>query len=314
MVTDVDVAPFIPRTTGRPRRRWPSHLYAYLYLAPAVILLLALTVYPLLRTFNLSVHDVNLLRADRGFVGLSNFTAQLGDTASFWPALLHSVIWVVGSVGGEYMLGLLSAVLLNLPLRGRGLFRMLILIPWTVPIVIAAMTWKWMLDPSFGIVNVALVNSGLMGQPKFWLGNVDTALASAVFINVWRSFPFYTISLLAAMQSIPQDLYEAAALDGAGAWQRFVRITLPHIKGVSIALIILHIIWTFNNVDFIWLLTQGGPLYATETLATMVYRRAFTSFEMSDAAALSVLMIAFLMVVGGIWAWANRRLAASEAS
>ena len=307
-------AELVTAARGNPvRRRLPRHAYAWLYLAPAMILLLSLTVYPLLRTFSLSVQDVNLLRENRGFVGLANFRAELGDTEYFWPALRNSLFWVVGSVGGEYVLGLLSAVLLSLPMRGRTLFRMLILIPWTVPIVIAAVTWKWILDPSFGIGNVALVRAGLLSEPKFWLGDLDTALAASIFINAWRTFPFYTISLLAAMQAVPRELHEAAALDGANAWQRFVKITMPHLKGVSIALIILHVIWTFNNVDFIWLLTEGGPLYATETLATMVYRSAFRSFDMSDAAALSVLMIAFLVVVGGLYGWVNRRLTGPEA-
>jgi len=310
---EAEIVPSLRSDMAPTRRRLPRHAYAYVYLAPAVILLLGLTVYPLLRTFNLSVQDVNLLRENRGYVGLDNFTAQLTDTEYFWPALRNSLIWVVGSVGGEYVLGLLSAVLLSLPMRGRGLFRMLILIPWTVPIVIAAVTWKWILDPSFGIGNVALVDAGIIDEPKFWLGGVDTALVSSVFINIWRTFPFYTISLLAAMQAVPRELHEAAALDGASAWQRFLKITMPHLKGVSIALIILHVIWTFNNVDFIWLLTEGGPLYATETLATMVYRSAFRSFDMSDAAALSVLMIVFLIVVGGIYGWVNRRFSGPEA-
>jgi multiple sugar transport system permease protein len=185
---------------------------------------------------------------------------------------------------------------------------MLVLIPWTVPIVIAAMLWRWILDPSYGIANVLLVRTGIIDDSVYWLGQVNTALASSVFINVWRTFPFYTISLLAAMQSVPQELYEAASLDGAGAWQRFLRITMPHLRGVSMALITLHVIWTFNNVDFIWLLTEGGPLHSSETLATLVYRMAFETYQISDAAALSVLMIFFLLAVAGALALIARGL------
>ncbi len=284
------------------------HGHAYLFMLPAVLLLLGLTVWPLARTFLLSVENVNLVRPGSEFVGLGNFRTQLADRVLFWPAVWHSLVWTIGSVAGEYLLGLGSAVLLNQPLRGRGLFRMLVLIPWTVPIVIAAMTWRWILQPEFGIGNILLVRLGVLAEPHYWLGDLQTALGSAVFVNIWRSFPFYTITLLAAMQAVPKELLEAASIDGANAWQRFWKITLPHLKGVSVALIVLHVVWTFNNVEFIWLLTEGGPLHASETLATLVYRMAFRTFEIGEAAALSVMMILFLVVVGGLYFGLGRKL------
>ena len=301
---------------ARPARAAPAlrlprplarHGFVYLFVLPSVLLLLGFTVWPLLRTFWLSVQDVNLVRPGSEFVGLANFRTQLADQTLFWPAVWHSLVWTVGSVGGEYLLGLGAAVLLNQPLRGRGLFRMLVLIPWTVPIVIAAMTWRWILQPEYGIGNVLLVRAGLLAEPVYWLGDLSTALGATIFVNVWRSFPFYTITLLAALQAVPKELLEAAAIDGASAWERFWRITLPHLKGVSLALIVLHVVWTFNNVEFIWLLTEGGPLHASETLATLVYRMAFRTFEISEAAALSVMMIVLLLLVGGGYAVLGRR-------
>jgi multiple sugar transport system permease protein len=304
----IDVAhPAQPAIVGRRSRRFARYLHAYLFMAPAVLLLLALTAWPLARTFALSVTNLNLVRPDSQYVGLANFREQLSDAKLFWPAVWHSIIWTVGSVGGEYLLGLGSAVLLNQSLRGRGLYRMLVLIPWTVPIVIAAMTWRWILQPEFGIANIWLVRAGLLDKPLYWLGNIDTALGAAVFVNIWRSFPFYTITLLAAMQAIPKELLEAAAIDGANAWQRFWKIAFPHLRGVSLALIVLHVIWTFNNVEFIWLLTEGGPLHASETLATLVYRMAFRTFQIGQAAAVSVLMIFLLIGVGLLYAAINRR-------
>ncbi|MBA3450259.1 MAG: sugar ABC transporter permease [Chloroflexia bacterium] len=301
----------LPSARTSPRVRFPvvrgRYAYAYLFMAPAVLLLLGLTVWPLLRTFALSVQNVNLVRPGSGFVGLDNFRTQLTDEALFWPAVWHSLVWTAGSVGGEYLLGLASAALLNLPLRGRGLFRMLVLIPWTVPIVISAMTWRWILQPEFGIANVLLVRAGILAEPIYWLGDLATALGTTVFVNVWRSFPFYTITLLAAMQAVPKELLEAAAIDGANAWQRFWKITLPHLKGVSVALIVLHVVWTFNNVEFIWLLTEGGPLHASETLATLVYRLAFRTFQISEAASLSVMMILVLLTVGAGYLAVSRR-------
>jgi multiple sugar transport system permease protein len=282
------------------------HGYAYLFMLPAVLLLLGLTVWPLVRTFDLSVQNVNLVRPGAQYVGVDNFRSQLADRTLFWPAAWHSLVWTVGSVAGEYLLGLGSAVLLNQPLRGRGLYRMLVLVPWTVPIVIAAMTWRWILQPEFGIGNILLVRLGLLDEPHYWLGDLETALGSTIFVNVWRSFPFYTITLLAALQAVPKELLEAAAIDGANAWQRFWKIALPHLKGVSIALIVLHVVFTFNNVDFIWLLTEGGPLHASETLATLVYRMGFRTFEISEAASLSVMMMAVLIAIGALYVGLGR--------
>ncbi len=298
------------RTTSALRlpRGFARYSHAYLFMLPAVLLLLGLTVWPLIRTFSLSVEDINLVRPGSRFVGLGNFRAQLADRLVFWPALWHSLIWTVGSVGGEYLLGLGTAVLLNQPLRGRALYRMLLLIPWTVPIVITAMTWRWILQPEFGIANVILVRLGLLSEPRYWLGDISTALGSTIFVNVWRSFPFYTITLLAALQAVPKELLEAAAIDGANPWQRFWKIALPHLRGVSVALIVLHVVWTFNNVEFIWLLTEGGPLHASETLATLVYRMAFRTFQIGDAAALSVMMILFLVGLGALYSGIGRKL------
>jgi multiple sugar transport system permease protein len=268
---------------------------------PAVLLLLGLTFWPLARTFWLSVQNVNLVRPGSEFIGLANFRDALTADELFWPAVWHSVLWTFGSVTGEYLLGLGSAVLLNQPLRGQRFYRMLVLIPWTVPIVIAAMTWRWILQPEFGIANIMMVRFDLISAPRYWLGDVQTALGSVIFVNIWRSFPFYTITLLAAMQSVPKELLEAAAIDGAKPWQRFLHITMPHLKTVSIAIIAMHVIWTFNNVDFIWLMTEGGPLHSSETLATLVYRMAFRTYQVSRAAALSVLMIGILVATGVIY-------------
>lgn len=304
------------RTAGAavPKRRASllgRNLHAYLFMLPAVVLMTGVTIWPLLRTFALSVQNLNLVRPGSAFVGLDNFRVDLTADDLFWPAVWHSLIWTFGSVGGEYVLGLGSAVLLNQQIRGRGLFRMLVLIPWTVPIVVAAMTWRWILQPEFGIGNVLLVRAGILSEPYYWLGEIRTALATAVFINVWRSFPFYTITLLAALQSVPHELLEAAAIDGANAWQRFWKISMPHLRGVSIALIILHVVWTFNNVDFIWLLTEGGPLHASEVLATLVYQMAFRTFQIGRAASLSVIMMMFLLAIGGAYLGIRRLMAGS---
>lgn len=305
-----DVARATPQVVAVRRSRFRTrHVHAYLFMLPAVLLLLGLTLWPLVRTFSLSLQNASLVRPGARFVGLDTFRDEIVSDELFWPAVWHSLLWTFGSVAGEYLLGLGSAVLLNQPLRGQRFYRMLVLIPWTVPIVIAAMTWRWILQPQFGIGNVMLVQAGILNEPRAWLGDVNTSLGSAIFVNVWRSFPFYTITLLAAMQSVPKELLEAAAIDGATARQRFFHITMPHLKGVSVAIIAMHIIWTFNNVDFIWLLTEGGPLHSSETLATLVYRMAFRTYQVSRAASLSVIMILFLLATGAGYLGIQRRSA-----
>jgi multiple sugar transport system permease protein len=197
-------------------------------------------------------------------------------------------------VVGEYALGLASAVALAQPVRARAIFRGLTIIPWVIPIAVAGLNWTWMLTPDYGILNIWMVKLGLLDAPYPWLGQMDTALLTVTFVNIWRSYPFYTLSLLAALQAIPRELHEAAAVDGAGAWRRFRVITLPHLRTVSLTLIFIHIVWTAINFDFIWVMTQGGPLNASETLPIMIYRYAMQDFDVGAACAVASMSMAFL--------------------
>ena len=190
-----------------------------------------------------------------------------------------------------------TAVLLNREFKGRSVFRTLIFIPWLVPIIVAGMTWDWMLNTEFGVVNYALQNFHITDAPIDFLGDSRYAMATVVLINIWRSFPYYTISFLSAMQAIPGDLLEAAAIDGAGLVKRFIYITLPQLKSVSLVIVFLHIIWTAINFDFIWILTEGGPNYATQTLPIMIYRYSMKKFNVGAASALSTMMFAVMAVM-----------------
>ncbi|WP_337102642.1 carbohydrate ABC transporter permease [Paenibacillus sp. YIM B09110] len=229
-----------------------------------------------------------------GFSGLSNFK-EVVHNEYFLKALWNTVVWTVLSVAGEYAMGLISAVALNQQVKGRALFRAIIIIPWVVPIVIAGMTWTWMLTPDYGIINLWLTKLGIIDQPYYWLGELDTALLTVVFVNVWRSFPFFTISLLAGLQSVSRDMLEAAAIDGAGVRTRFFRIVMPQLKTVSITIVFIHVIWTAVNFDFIWVMTEGGPLYASETLPIMIYRYAMESYNFGNASALASMMLGFMI-------------------
>lgn len=264
--------------------------FVLLALSPALIFLILLIGYPLVTVLTDAFEHAHLVNTGvGGFAGLENFDKVVSDS-HFPSAVGNTIVWTVGSVVGEFAVGLGAAVLLNRKLRGQGLFRVATFIPWLVPIVVAGMTWEWMLNPDFGIINSLLTSSGLIDAPINFLGNKDWAMATVVFVNVWRSFPYYTISFLAAMQAVPDELNEAAALDGAGALRRFWSITLPQLRSVSLIIVFIHLIWTAVNFDFIWVMTQGGPNYATMTLPILIYRYSLQQFDVGAASALSTLM------------------------
>jgi multiple sugar transport system permease protein len=239
---------------------------AALFLAPAVAFLLVLVAYPLCNVLWLSVRYANLVDPGAtGFAGFDNFDTILSDE-HFAPALWNTCVWTGLSVWGEYTLGLASAIALAQPIRGLAFVRGIVVIP----IAIAGLNWIWLLNPDYGLINAWLVRLGLLAHPRDWLGGIGTALLTVTFVNVWRSFPFYTISILAALQAVPRELHEAAAMDGAGPIRRFFVITMPHLKAVSLTLIFLHIVWTAINFDFIWVMTAGGPLNSSQTVPVMI--------------------------------------------
>ena len=288
----------VTRPEPRVRRRSVQiRRTALLFAAPALLFFVVLTAYPLLRVLWQSLRFTNLVNPSvRGFAGLENFRTVFGDD-DFLPALGNTALWTVLSVVGEYALGLASALALARNIAGRAIFRALIIIPWVIPIVVAGLTWTWMLTPEYGVLNFWLVRLGVIDHPVAWLGQPGTALFTVTLVNIWRSFPFYTISLLAAVQSIPRDLYEAAAVDGAGPVMRFRVITMPHLRTVSLTLIAIHVIWTAVNFDFIWVMTQGGPLNASETLPIMIYRYAMQNFDVGAGCALASMMMGFMASV-----------------
>jgi multiple sugar transport system permease protein len=279
-----------------------------LSLAPALIFLAVLIGYPLVTVLTDAFEHAHLVNPGvGGFAGLENFEKVVSGEP-FFPAVSYTIVWTVGSVVGEFVVGLGAAILLNRKMRGQGLFRVATFIPWLVPIVVAGMTWEWMLNPDFGIINSMLTSSGLVESPVNFLGDKDWAMATVIFVNVWRSFPYYTISFLAAMQAIPDELYEAAALDGASAWRRFWSVTIPQLRSVALIIVFIHLIWTAVNFDFIWVLTQGGPNYATMTLPILIYRYSLQQFDVGAASALSTLMFLGTSLIFVVYYRYRRRL------
>jgi multiple sugar transport system permease protein len=235
---------------GDVSRKRSNVRFAILALSPAWLFLVVLIGYPLVTVLTDAFEHAHLVNPGvGGFAGLENFDKVISDS-HFLPAVGNTVVWTVGSVIGEFAIGLGAAVLLNRKMRGQGIFRVATFIPWLVPIVVAGMTWEWMLNPDFGIVNSLLTSSGLLDTPINFLGDKNWAMATVIFVNVWRSFPYYTISFLAAMQAIPDELYEAAALDGANAWRRFWSVTMPQLRSVALIIVFIHLIWTAVNFRF----------------------------------------------------------------
>ena len=274
------------------------------------ILVAAVTLYPFLDAVGLGFYSKSLLNPGRDhFVGLANFVKLATHDPLFWPSLRHSAVFTLASVFFEYLVGLGSALLLNSKhAPAKNVLKALILLPWAVPIAINSLVWKFMLSPRFGFVGQLL---GLIGFPSMleqnWLGSLQLVMGVVIFVNVWRSFPFYTITLTAGLATIGKELYESAEVDGANKLQRFWHITFPGIKHISLVIVVFHIIWTFINFDVIYLLTGGGPLHATEVLPTLLYQYAFTNFDMGYASSVGVLILVILSVtVGPFYSRVNR--------
>lgn len=272
----------------------------YLYFVPVGVLIVLIFLYPFGYSIVLAFFQKNLLKPKlTHFIGFGNFVRLFKDPL-FAKSLGHGVQFTVWSVVFEYLVGLVVALALNSKFAHfQNINKALLMLPWAVPIAINSMMWKFMLSPNFGFLNQFLAMLGLNVIDKNWLGDIDTVMNTIIFINVWRSFPFYTITLSAGLSSIPQELYEAAEVDGASHWRKFCVVTMPGIRNTSAVIVIFHIIWTFTNFDVIYLLTAGGPLNASEVLPTLMYRMAFTNFDMGYASAIGVFLFAVLMVCVG---------------
>jgi multiple sugar transport system permease protein len=279
--------------------------WMYLLLAPSFILIMMVIAYPTVYGMILSFREMRLTRPDlgTGFVGLKHYAALLTDRI-FWLSLKNTAVWVTAAVALEFLFGLLAATALNRNLPGTKLFGVLILLPYFLPNVVAGHMWALLLDPRLGVVNDILVHLGLLSQYKAWFADPTTALGAAVMVEVWHGFPFFALLLLAGLKGIPDDLYKAAAVDGAGAFAELRLITLPMLKTVITAAVILRVIGLVNSPDLLLILTGGGPGNATQVLSLYAFQTAYKGFDFGYAGALSVVMFVLLMV----FAWAYVRL------
>lgn len=286
------------------RRNLQEHgLMGLALVLPAMLVLVAVVLYPLARGIYMSFHNVTFLNLAQGnhlFVGFQNYLAVFAKPA-FWTAVKNSAVWTVANLVLQMALGLGFALLLNQPLRGRGMFRSIALIPWIVPSVVAVLTWRWMYDSGNGILNHWLMRLGVLDAPVNWLGSVNTVLWSIIAESVWKGTPFVMVLLLAGLQSIQAELYEAAQVDGARNWHILGLIILPLLKRHLAIAAILTVVYTLNNFNAIWLMTQGGPLHASEILVTYAYKTAFQDFNLGQASAIAVIIFIFLSLVATLY-------------
>ena len=274
-----------------------SSRWAYYLLLPSLVLVAMVAVYPVASGVWLSFQRYNLLRAPApSFVGLAQYADLLSDSV-FWTAARNTIVWVGVGAGSQFLLGLIVALALNRPrLRGIGLLRLGLLLPWLMPTVVAGHMWSLLLDSRLGVINDVLVRVGLLHTYVAWFAQAETALGAVLVVDLWKNFPFFTLLLLAGLQGVPDELYEAAEVDGADAWYRFWRITLPLLTPVIVASVILRVIGLVNAPDLMIILTHGGPGLATHVLSLLAFNDAYTGFNFGAAAAVATVMLVVLML------------------
>ena len=274
----------------------PDYRMGMLFVAPILLLVLALVAYPFCYAVYLSMTR-KYVGLPEVWVGFDNYVKLTWD-GFFQRAVVNSFIFTFGSVGVKLVLGMAMALVLTSRIRWRGFWTGVLLIPWVAPTVVSALNFLWIFDYSLGVLNYLLVRVfRLLPQGIGWLSEPGTAMASVIGVNIWRGFPFFGISFLAGMKAIPGELYEAAAVDGATALQRFRHVTLPGVKNILIIVVLLSTIWTFNDFQIVYILTKGGPGGATQVLPVFTYEIAFGAQRLGEAIAVALYMLPALAAV-----------------
>ncbi len=271
----------------------------YLYVLPAIVVMLVVIAYPIYYTIELSFFKTppGLQLRDKIFIGVDNYSAILSSDV-FWRVTLNTFIWTIASTLIAFILGYASALALHRDFFGRAVLRAILIIPWVISAVAASYIWKWIYHSDFGIIGAVMVQLGLTDRQPNFIDNVHTVLPSLIVVNIWREFPFAMIMIMAGLQTVPDQLLRAAKVDGASAWQRFWHVTFPHLRGVSTVTILLLAVANFNSFIVPWIMTGGGPSNASHIWITHIYELAFGRQRWGVAAAYSVLLFIILMVLG----------------
>lgn len=271
----------------------------YFYILPTVVLMFILLVIPVIMVIRYSLYDNVIVNPEPVFVGVKNYIAVLKDT-TFHKAIFNTLFFVIVSIVAHMIIGMVFAMVLNtryLGNKSKGVFRVIYALPWMFTASVIAILWRVMLDPN-GVLNYFIATFNLAGDKVEFLADRDIALKAVTLINIWSGYPFYMISILAGLQGISTDLYEASALDGANTIQTYFRITLPQLKPILISLLMLDFVWTLQQFALIWMTTGGGPVNATETVSTYIYKQAFTKYQYSMASTGAVILLIVCTIIG----------------
>ncbi|MFG2134832.1 carbohydrate ABC transporter permease [Streptomyces sp. NPDC048751] len=299
-----------PPAHARPRRRPTSQQWAaWAFLTPVTLYLVLFYAYPLYRNLDLSLRHYTVrsfVQGNAPFTGLKNYDTVFQDP-TFGPALVHTVVFTAVCLFFQYVIGLALAVFFNQHFRLSATLRALFLVPWLLPLIVSASTWSWMLNSDSGIVNSLLSGVGI--DPVNWLTSPQWSLTSVIIANIWIGVPFNLVVLYSGLQSIPNSLYEAAALDGANAWVRFRRITFPLLRPVSAITLLLGLVYTLKVFDIIWIMTKGGPADSSTTFATWSYRLGFGNLlpAFGPGAAVGNLLVVAALVFGLVYLRVQRK-------
>lgn len=271
----------------------------YWFITPASLTILLLVVYPILYGIYISFFDTNLVNKWE-FVGIQYYIDALTDT-SFLHSLWMTLIFTVSVVIGHFVLGFLFASILNMNIKMRTIFRGILILPWLFPDVVIAYLFKWILNTQGGIINELLIHFNLISEPIGWLSTSATALPCVIFVSIWKGYPLVMVQILAGIQTISTDMYEAAEIDGANLWKRFIYITLPALKPILTTILILDTVWVFKQFTLIWLMTSGGPGSSTMVSAIEIYKNAFSYFKYGLASAQSVYILFICYLIGVVF-------------
>ncbi len=277
-----------------------EHRYGYLFVAPCVAVIVLVLGVPMLFVLGVSFFKYRPM-ISLEWVGIDNYISVLKDPL-FYVAIKNTFIFTIFSVLFHVILGMIAALLLNRKFFGRRMVRILYLLPWMLSYVVGAITWKWLLNGSYGIFNEILLKVGIINSYHAWLGNPKTAMLFLIIANIWKQFPYVMLMFIAGLQSIPNEQYEAASIDGSGALQTFVSVTLPNMKSVIIITSTLDFIWSFKQFDLIYTMTGGGPGTSTEVLSTVIRNTFFSAFDFGKASATAMFLFIIVMLISTFYA------------
>ena len=304
---DTPTAP--PARARRSASRRLEDISKVLFVVPAVLAIVALFGYPVVKNITMSFQDYGLKTFFTGkapFVGFSNYATVVSDDV-FSQALVNTALFTLGSIVGQFVIGMLLALFFRSSFPLNGVLRALFLLPWLLPLIVGSAAWRAILEQDSGILNLTLENLGVISDPVPWLTSPSVALIAVILVNIWLGIPFNLTLLYSGLQAIPDELYEAGALDGATGWRAFWSITWPNLRAVVSVVLMLGVIYTLKVLDIILGLTQGGPANATQTIALQSYQRSFVEFKFGQGAALSNILIVISLAFAVVYLRVNRR-------